>query len=248
MELTYGRYLKVEELLQLQQPLSEGPEHDEMLFIIIHQVYELWFKQILHELEKLKSTLKSIRSILKVLVSQVDVLETMTPLEFLSFRERLQSASGFQSCQFRELEFTLGLKNPKHLEHYPQGSEERNRLEKKMEEPSLWEVFLQFLSSLGHDSPKLKEGGRSIEPPDSSEDIQDLLEKIYRNHPDSALVCEMLTDLDEGLQEWRYRHVQMVRRTIGTKSGTGGSSGVDYLKGTLMKPLFPDLWAIRNRF
>ena len=117
-----------------------------------------------------------------------------------------------------------------------------------MEETSLWEVFLQFLSSLGHDSPKLKEGGRSIEPPDSSEDIQDLLEKIYRNHSDSALVCEMLTDLDEGLQEWRYRHVQMVRRTIGTKSRTGGSSGVDYLKGTLLKPLFPDLWAIRNRF
>ena len=95
---------------------------------------------------------------------------------------------------------------------------------------------------------KLKKDGRSSEPPDSSEDIQDLLEKIYHNHPDSALVCEMLTDLDEGLQEWRYRHVQMVRRTIGTKSGTGGSSGVDYLKGTLMKPLFPDLWTIRNRF
>ena len=117
-----------------------------------------------------------------------------------------------------------------------------------MEEPSLWKVFLQFLFSLGHDSPKLKKGGRLSEPPDSSEDIQDLLEKIYRNHPDSALVCEMLTDLDEGLQEWRYRYVQMVRRTIGTKSGTGGSRGVDYLKGTLMKPLFPDLWAIRNRF
>ena len=155
MELTYGRYLKVEELLQLQQPLSEGPEHNEMLFIIIHQVYKLWFKHILHELEKLKSsfqegergkalhTLKRIRSILKVLVSQVDVLETMTPLEFLSFRERLQSASGFQSCQFRELEFTLGLKNSKHLEHYPQGSDERNRLEKKMEEPS----FGRFSSS-----------------------------------------------------------------------------------------------------
>ena len=120
MELTYGRYLKVEELFQLQQPLSEGPEHDEMLFIIIHQVYELWFKQILHELEKLKSsfhegergkalhTLKRIRSISKVLVIQVDVFETMTPLEFLSFRERLQSASGFQSSQFREVEFTLG--------------------------------------------------------------------------------------------------------------------------------------------
>ena len=142
MELTYGRYLKVEELLQLQQPLSEGPEHDEMLFIIIHQVYELWFKQILHKLEKIKSsfqesergkalsTLKRIRSILKVLVSQVDVLETMTPLEFLSFRERLQSASGFQSCQFRELEFTLGLKNPKHLEHYPKEARKEAVLKK----------------------------------------------------------------------------------------------------------------------
>ena len=117
-----------------------------------------------------------------------------------------------------------------------------------MEEPSLWEVFLQFLCSLRHDFPKLKKGERLNEPPDSSEDIQDLLEKIYRNHPDSALVCEMLTDLDVGLQEWRYRHVQMVLLTIGTKSGTGGSSGGDYLKGTLMKPLFPDLWAIRNRF
>jgi len=134
------------------------------------------------------------------------------------------------------------------LNTIPKEARKETVLKKKMEEPSLWDVFLQFLSSLGHDSPKLKEGGRSIEPPDSSEDIQDLLEKIYRNHPDSALVCEMLTDLDEGLQEWRYRHVQMVRRTIGTKSGTGGSSGVDYLKGTLMKPLFPDLWAIRNRF
>ena len=143
MELTYGRYLKVEELLQLQQPLSEGPEHDEILFIIIHQVYELGFKQILHGLEKLKisfqegervkalHTLNRIGSILKVLVSQVDVLETMTPLEFLSFRERLQSASGFQSCQFREVEFTLGLKNPKHLEHYPQGSEKEAVLKKK---------------------------------------------------------------------------------------------------------------------
>ena len=118
----------------------------------------------------------------------MDVLETMTPLEFLSLRERLQSASRFQSCQIRELEFTLGLRNPKHLVHYPQGSEERNRLEKKLEEQSLWEVFLQFLSSLGHDFPKLKKGGRLSEPPDSSEDIQDLLEKIYRNHSDSALV------------------------------------------------------------
>ena len=117
-----------------------------------------------------------------------------------------------------------------------------------MEKPFLWEVFLQFLSSLGNDFPKLKKGEELNEPPDSSEDIQDLLEKIYRNHPDSALVCEMLTDLDKDLQEWRYRHVQIVRRTIGTKSGTGGSSGVDYLKETLMKPLFPDFWAIRNRF
>ena len=164
MELTYGRYLKVEELLSLQQPLSEGPEHDEMLLIIIHQVYKLWFKQILHELDKLKicfldadrskalHTLKRVRSILKVLVSQVDVLETMTPLEFLSFRERLQSASGFQSCQFRELEFLLGLKHSKHLEYYPKGSQERVRLERRLGEESLWDTFLHFLSTQGLDS------------------------------------------------------------------------------------------------
>ena len=260
MELTYGRYLKVEELLSLQQPLSEGPEHDEMLFIIIHQVYELWFKQILHELDKLKicfleadrskalHTLKRVRSILKVLVSQVDVLETMTPLEFLSFRERLQSASGFQSCQFRELEFLLGLKHSKHLEYYPKGSQERVRLERRLGEKSLWDTFLHFLSTQGLDPEKLRQTKEHGDSPIPSEEIQNVLEQIYRNHSDFAIVCEMLTDLDEGLQEWRYRHVQMVRRTIGAKSGTGGSSGVDYLKGTLMKPIFPDLWAIRDRF
>ena len=136
----------------------------------------------------------------------------------------------------------------KHLEYYPKGSQERVRLERRLGEESLWDTFLHFLSTQGLDPEKLRQAKEQGDSPIPSEEIQNVLEQIYRNHSDFAIVCEMLTDLDEGLQEWRYRHVQMVRRTIGAKSGTGGSSGVDYLKGTLMKPIFPDLWAIRDRF
>src|SRR5919205_4360828 len=147
---SYAEYLKVDELLALQVPLSEGPEHDEMLFIVIHQVYELWFKEILHELDHLqellskndgaraRGTLKCILTILKVMVAQLDILETMTPLEFLSFRDRLESGSGFQSHQFRELEFALGWKEPRSLKRYPAGSEARRRLERRVRSASLW--------------------------------------------------------------------------------------------------------------
>src|SRR2546426_8764686 len=157
MPVTYSSYLKLDELLSLQQPLSDGPEHDETLFIVIHQVYELWFKQLIHELDFLKlclarhdvprtlATLKRILTILKVVVAQIDVLETMTPLDFLSFRERLESGSGFQSFQFRELEFVLGLKHPPALDRYPPGSEPRRRLEQRLQEPTVWDAFLRFL-------------------------------------------------------------------------------------------------------
>ena len=170
--------------------------------------------QILNELDKLKicfleadrskalHTLKRVSSILKVLVSQVDVLETMTPLEFLSFRERLQSASGFQSCQFRELEFLLGLKHSKHLEYYPKGSQERNRLERRLGEESLWDTFFHFLSTLGLDPEKLRQTREHGDSPVPTEEIQNVLEQIYRNHSDSAIVCEMLTDFDEGLRRF----------------------------------------------
>jgi tryptophan 2,3-dioxygenase len=255
---SYGEYLKVDELLALQRPLSVGPEHDEMLFIVIHQVYELWFKQVLHELDYLerllaqrhgaraRHTLKRILTILKVMVAQLDILETMTPLEFLSFRDRLESGSGFQSHQFRELEFALGLKEPKSLERYPAGSDARRRLERRLAARTVWDAFLHHLASNGVAVPAgvlNRDVTRRVEP---SPELRVALVDVYRNHPDLADLCETMVDLDEGLMEWRYRHVKMVQRTIGTRRGTGGSTGAEYLMSTLNKPLFPDLWAIRT--
>ncbi|MFI5236039.1 MAG: tryptophan 2,3-dioxygenase [Gemmatimonadales bacterium] len=255
---TYTEYLKIDELLQLQRPLSDGPEHDETLFIVIHQVYELWFKQVLHELDHLERllgrndghraqhTFKRILTILKVMVSQLDILETMTPLEFLSFRDRLDAGSGFQSFQFRELEFVLGLKNPKALDRYPAGSPARLRLERRLAASTLWDAFLRHLVQNGVPVPAAdlaRDVTKRVEP---SEPLRRALVEVYRTKPDLAALCERLVDLDEGLMEWRYRHVKMVQRTIGTRQGTGGSAGADYLKTTLDQPLFPDLWAIRT--
>jgi tryptophan 2,3-dioxygenase len=255
--LTYASYLKVDELLALQHPLSDGPEHDEMLFIVIHQVYELWFKQLLHEVDRLQrlleagdglgalGTLKRILTILKVLVSQIDVLETMTPLEFLSFRDRLESGSGFQSFQFREFEFVLGHKQRSALERYPEGSAHRALLERRFAATTLWDGFLAYLAREGAGVPpgaRTRDVTQAITP---TPDVQAMLVAVYRQGGLAAQVCERLVDLDEGVQEWRYRHVKMVQRTIGTKRGTGGSDGAEYLMRTLNHPLFPDLWAIR---
>ncbi len=257
---SYTDYLKIDELLALQRPLSDGPEHDEMLFIVIHQVYELWFKQVLHEVDHLehlllrgdgahaRGTLKRILTILKVMVAQLDILETMTPLEFLSFRDRLESGSGFQSYQFRELEFALGWKDPKALDRYPAGSEGRRRLERRLAAPSLWDVFLHHLAACGVAVPRAdleRDVTRRVEP---SPALREALIAVYRRHPPLAELCERMVDLDEGIMEWRYRHVKMVQRTIGTRRGTGGSEGAEYLVTTLNKPLFPDLWAIRTEF
>ncbi len=255
--LTYATYLKVDELLGLQQPLSDGPEHDEMLFIVIHQVYELWFKQILHEVGRLQhllnageglpalGTLKRILTILKVLVSQIDVLETMTPLEFLSFRDRLESGSGFQSFQFREFEFALGHKQRSALERYPEGSAHRALLERRFAASTLWDGFLAYLAQEGAAIPAEARARDVTVPIEPSTGVQAALVAVYRTGGLAAQVCERLVDLDEGVQEWRYRHVKMVQRTIGTKRGTGGSDGAEYLMRTLNHPLFPDLWAIR---
>ncbi|MFN7940760.1 MAG: tryptophan 2,3-dioxygenase family protein [Thermoanaerobaculia bacterium] len=257
MSVTYTSYLRIAELLDCQKPLSDGPEHDEMLFIVIHQVYELWFKQMLHELDYLaerlgaddlaaaQSTFKRILTILKVQVAQIDILETMSPVSFLSFRSRLEAASGFQSPQFRELEFVLGARDPKFLAWH-ENTPSLARLERRLAEPSLWDVFVGFLSRRGFAVPaSLLERDRTLSNPETAELHPQLLE-IYRRWPDLAQLCERLVDLDEGLQEWRYRHVKMVERTIGAKPGTGGSSGVEYLRRTLFRPLFPDLWAIRG--
>ncbi len=255
---TYTEYLKLDELLSLQQPSSDGPEHDEMLFIVIHQVYELWFKQVLHELDHLGTrfetgdaagalqALKRVLTILKTLVAQIDVLETMTPLDFLTFRDRLESASGFESCQFRELEFALGLKNPATLARFAEGSPEHRRLTERLQSPSLWERFVGFLATQGMEAPVEATPITSAAPTQENAALQAHLVSIYRADPALSQVCERLVDLDEGIQEWRYRHVKMVQRTIGTRRGTGGSAGAEYLQTTLFKPLFPDLWAIRS--
>ena len=258
--LTYGDYLLVEDLLSLQRVRSDPEEHDELLFIVIHQVYELWFKLILHEAAKVAadlegnrlfdavSTLRRVRTVLKTLVSQLDVLETMTPLEFASFRERLDQASGFQSAQFREFEFVLGYRRPQVLKFHAEGSPSRVRLEKRLKERSLVDSLYLFLKLRGIDVPEALLN-RDLEAPiEASPEIQTALIAVYKEQPDLVLLLEALTDIDEGIQEWRYRHVKMVERTIGHKIGTGGSAGADYLRKTLFRPLFPDLWAIRSAF
>jgi tryptophan 2,3-dioxygenase len=260
MELTYTKYLKIEELLSLQERKSNPEEHDEMLFIVIHQTYELWFKQILFELDLLKvnlkhnkleqsqKTLKRVNTILKVLVHQIDILETMDPLEFLSFRNYLESASGFQSFQFRELEFLLGQKRKNILDSFKNNQFAYEKLTKRFDESSLWDDFLTFLSKNNYQIPEIllkRDFSQMYEPND---EIQMILVDIYHNKKAIAGFCELLVDLDEGLQEWRYRHVKMVERTIGSKTGSGGSTGADYLKSTLFKPVFPDLWITRSRF
>ncbi len=257
--VTYGNYLKIDELLALQRPRSVGPEHDEVLFIVIHQVYELWFKEILHEIDYVKTlleadeshraqhTLKRILTILKVLVAQLDILETMTPQEFLTFRERLEAASGFQSDQFRQLEFVLGRKSPAVIARFPEGSRAHIALERRFGERTLWDAFLRYLAREGYAVPPALLERNVTQPVTPLPELQGILVDLYRRDPKNSELCERLVDLDEGMQEWRYRHVKMVERTIGTKPGTGGSMGAEYLRTTLMQPLFPDLWAIRSQ-
>ncbi len=259
MELTYARYLKLDQLLDLQQPQSSPPEHDETLFIVIHQVYELWFKLLLHEFGKIArdfsagdlfgaiATFKRVRMVLKTLVAQIDILETMTPMSFFAFRDRLETASGFQSEQFRELEFLLGHKRADMFKYQPPGSPARARLERRLRERSLVDHFYDFLETRGVAIPAALKTRDVTRPNEPDATIQEALLRLYRAHPDVSILLELMTDFDEGLQEWRYRHVKMVERTIGDQRGTGGSPGVEYLKGSLFKAVFPDLWAIRSR-
>jgi len=259
MSLTYSSYLNLPELLELQRPRSAPPEHDEMLFIVIHQVFELWFKLMLHETEKVErdfsrndlygaiATWKRLRTILKTLVGQLDILETMTPLSFSSFRERLDNASGFQSFQFREVEFSLGYKRPQVSGSIPEHEGQRARAEARLRERSVVDHFYDFLAQRGVQVPAElfeKDVTLATQP---NEALQDELLRVYHEQPELVILFELMTDFDEGFQEWRYRHIKLVERTIGSKRGTGGSPGVEFLKQSLWKPLFPDLWAIRHR-
>ena len=254
MATSYTSYLALDELLGAQRARSD--EHDELLFIVIHQVYELWFKQILHEVRYLQEhlaaghtahairTLRRILTILKVVVAQLDVLETMTPSQFASFRARLDASSGFQSAQFRELEAALGRRDERVLAHYPDGGEARARISDAMSRPALFDSFVSYLAVCGYPVSADRDVTTPRQP---SLELQEILLQVYRDDSGQAMVAEHLVDFDEGMQEWRYRHVKMVERTIGDKAGTGGSSGAAYLRSTLFAPMFPDLWAVRSQ-
>ncbi len=237
-ELSYGTYLKVPELLQLQQGLSR--EHDELLFIVAHQVYELWFKVVLFELEATRDRidaddvffarhhLRRVYVIEKLLVEQIEVLETMSPQDFLAFRSKLAPASGFQSVQFREIEFLSGLKEPKYVDLLEATPEEMARLRRRLDEPSVDDSFRALIKRRG--APLILEVFRDRE-----------------RHGDLFDLCEALLDHDETFAHWRARHVLMVERQIGSKTGTGGSSGARYLRGTLGKRFYPELWEVRSQ-
>jgi tryptophan 2,3-dioxygenase len=247
--LSYGTYLRLDELLAAQHPLTD--HHDELLFVVIHQVYELWFKQILHEAARMQDRLEAadeagalhiarrIAKILKTIVGQLDVLETMTPRQFSAFRPELGTASGFQSHQFRVLEAVLGRRDFVDVAD-PQLSAAITR-------PPVFDSLLRYLSKTGYDIPDAVFERDPREPWHSDPDVAAVLLQVYKDDTTAAEeVCEALVDIDEGIQEWRYRHVMMVERIIGAKMGTGGSSGADYLRSTLFHPAFPDLWEVRS--
>lgn len=264
-QLTYGSYLKVAELIGLQQTESQPPHHDEMLFIIIHQTYELWFKQLLHELDAVVHNLRQsagtpssrdyiyeaarllrrCTEIARVLVEQFTILETMLPTHFLAFRGGLRPASGFQSEQFREIEFLCGLKDEKMLRYHEPTPEMYAQLERRLREPSLRDVIFDALSKLGI-MPALAENAGDEQRFDARAQAILAIYRDEKSHRDWIDVCERLTEFDELIVSWRLRHIQMVERTIGIKMGTGGSSGSSYLKMTLDKKFFPELWAARS--
>ena len=246
--MTYADYLKLDQLLSAQQPLSEL--HDEMLFVIIHQTKELWMKQLLHELKlaiplvedgriaEAYKAMARISRIQAVMTLSWDVLSTLTPVDYLKFRNVLGTSSGFQSAQFREIEFRLGLKEPSFVNHYDEGSADRERLERALSEPSLRDASVGALERAGFDV-----GDRSVES------LGQAWLKVYRDADrwfELYELAEKLVDIDDALAAWRHKHVLTVERIIGNRPGTGGSAGAPYLRATLEKRVFPELWALRT--
>jgi tryptophan 2,3-dioxygenase len=257
--LTYGSYLQLDRLLSAQRLASQPPAHDELLFITIHQVYELWFQQLLHEATAVRDAMLSaplpgsgepgdrlwwakhllarMHVIERVLVQQVDVLETMTPQDFLQFRQALAPASGFQSVQFRELEFLSAAKDASFVRRFKGLTEaETTRLHRRLDEPSLWDAFLRVLESRGL-------------PVDDDDRVTASVRRVAHDrstYADVWAVAEGLLQHDELAASWRARHVVMVERMIGTKTGTGGSSGADYLRSRLDLRYYPLLWDLRS--
>jgi aminocarboxymuconate-semialdehyde decarboxylase len=264
-QLTYSSYLKVPELLQLQRPQSSPTHHDELLFIIVHQTYELWFKELLHDLDAVVGNLREVAAapeshdevyeaarllrrcteIMRVLVEQFTILETMLPTHFLAFRGLLEPASGFQSEQFREIEFLCGLKDEKMLRYHRPTPEAYASLKRRLEEPSLRDVFFGALQAMGK-LPAVSGNATERERFESRARAVHSLYKDENHHRDWIDVCERLTEFDELVVSWRLRHIQLVERIIGVRMGTGGSAGASYLKLTLDKKFFPELWEART--
>jgi tryptophan 2,3-dioxygenase len=248
-QLSYGSYLRIPELLSLQSPLSKPAAHDELLFIIVHQAFELWFRETLFELEVVRDLMFSgeahrarhflarVHAIERLLIEQLEVIETMSPQDFLEFRSNLAPASGFQSVQFREIEFLGGLKERGFLSMATEAAE-RARLERRVEEPTLWDAFCALLESHGLPMPAEDEEARRTSLLKMARDRDAFAELWY--------LSEDLLVLDELFSLWRQRHILMVERQIGTKRGTGGSSGAPYLRTTLDKRFFPELWELRS--
>jgi tryptophan 2,3-dioxygenase len=246
--LSYNQYLKVPELIELQETLSEPTSHDELLFIIIHQTYELWFKQILHEIDasigwidegrmfRANHSLRAVTAIEKVIVSQIHILESMAQIGFLEFRDKLNPASGFQSMQFRELEFVSGAKDAQILKFFEFDEFAHQNLQKRFSAPSLADTFWKLLERNGFDVSNEEERVNSIVR---------ILEKPEKN-PDLFVMQDLLIEHDENIALWRYHHVLMVERMLGMKPGTGGSEGSGYLRTTLSKKFIPELWEART--
>ena len=250
-QLTYNEYLKVPELLKLQRCLSDPPSHDELQFIITHQAYELWFKLMLFEIDTIKERMNAgdvriavwlfrrVNAIAKLLIQQIHILESMSPLDFLEFRGKLNPASGFQSVQFREIEFVSNLKNEAIMTHLKSDPETMAKLQKRFDEPTLWDAFLELL----------KKNGFKIPEDRNSEAIAKELARLHKEsekHYDLFALSEEMLTFDESIGLWRMHHVRMVERMIGNKTGTGGSEGVRYLTTTITKKCFPELWDART--
>ena len=243
--LSYNKYLRVQDLINLQDLLSDPAHHDELLFITVHQAYELWFKQILHELDaaiqflegdQIPNATRAINRIVeieKLLVQQIHILESMTPISFLAFRDQLNPASGFQSMQFREIEFSSGLKDERILREFREDEFAHERLQSRMDRPSLADAFYRALERRGFDVS------------DRARAVLEILTHFESRYEEFQL-AEALMDHDEYFSLWRSHHIKMVERMVGAKRGTGGSEGIGYLKTTLDKKFYPEIWEART--
>ncbi|HEX8847336.1 MAG TPA: tryptophan 2,3-dioxygenase family protein [Pyrinomonadaceae bacterium] len=259
--LSYNKYLRVPDLIALQECLSDPVHHDELLFITVHQAYELWFKQILHEIDAAICAMKDDRAVAatralvrvveieKLLVNQIHILETMTPISFLAFRDELNPASGFQSMQFREIEFSSGLKDEAIMRAFRDDEFAATRLRARFDSPTLGDAFYALLRRRGFDAPA---GDANLSEEEGRRDYgrrtRAILEILthFEERNEEFQLAESLISHDEYFSLWRSHHVKMVERMVGAKRGTGGSEGVGYLKTTLDKKFFPELWEART--